>query len=250
MTIKLQHTPDESSYSLKFGEEVRSVPVEGGASRCRRDQLGSTGVIQVTWTLDQNEFASFRQTYHALRAGSWPFLIDLLNEAGNLQEYVANFVPGSIRLQRTSGRTYTVGAKLEIKFSDPTVPYVAKLPIPPDKMSYSVLFGNEVLSVVHEGGAPRYRRTKVGAPYKIPVTWTVERAGLLTLMDFYKGTKNGSLPFDIDLLVEEETLTECKARFEPGTFELKSVQGHTFVLGADLEVLIPTVDEEAMAELQ
>lgn len=112
---RLNLPPDQTGYSVTDGNEVLSAKLDGGASRFRRDILGSTSNVTVQWSVGPQEYKYLRSFYKAfLSSGSKPFSIELIVDEADLTEHKAYFVPGSMRLQSQSGLQYVVAAQLEI----------------------------------------------------------------------------------------------------------------------------------------
>ena len=107
--------PDQASYAVTDGEEVISVSLDGGSSRFRRDILRSPFLVNVKWTLSQDEYNYIRAFYKTgVESGSSPFLIQLLIDSGELEEYEAHFVPNSFKLSSVKATSYTVTSQLEV----------------------------------------------------------------------------------------------------------------------------------------
>lgn len=117
---KFVYIPDSSGYSVQdAAADVIAIQLDGGASRYRRDRIGSNSTVSVRWTFDPDEYRYFRAFYRFLtEKGAQPFLIDLVLDTQFPQEHVAHFVPGSVRLQEQRGHAYFVTAELEV---EPTV---------------------------------------------------------------------------------------------------------------------------------
>lgn len=114
---KLYLVPDADGYSSADGEETVGTRLQGGAGRYRRDQLGATKSVNVTWTMNPEQYAYWRAFYATVTAsGSLAFLCDLLSEDGNgPTEQICNFVPGSINMPSQRGLTYVQTAQLEVR---------------------------------------------------------------------------------------------------------------------------------------
>ena len=124
-----------------------------------------------------------------------------------------------------------------------------KLVIPPDQASYAVTDGTEVIRVQLQGGAGRYRRDILNSSRTVNVTWTLSPNEYKYIRSFYKvSVYDTSAPFLIDLYLDEPTLTEHQARFLPGTMQLQSQSGLTFVVTAQLEVTPLPFDYSADAD--
>ena len=107
----------------------------------------------------------------------------------------------------------------------------------PDNSSYSVTDGKEVIAVQLDGGAARYRRDILNSTRKVSVQWVTDREGYQYIRSFYRSvTVSGSIPFEIDLVLDMPTLTTHQAHFVPGSMILQSQRGLSYIVGAELEV--------------
>lgn len=123
---------------------------------------------------------------------------------------------------------------------------LTKFVLPPDNSSYSVTDGMETIATQLDGGASRYRRDVLGATSKVMVAWTVGPDEYKYIRSFYRGiTASGSLPFEIDLLLDEPELTPHKAYFRPGSLSLNGQKGYTYYVSAELEVYPAPVSPNA-----
>jgi len=112
---KLIVSPDRASYSVTDGTEVLRVELDGGAGRYRRDILGASYTVDVSWILRTTQYKYLRSFFTGiLGRGSSPFLIDLIIDSSDLREYTAHFVPDSMKLTAQEGEAYFVSAKLEV----------------------------------------------------------------------------------------------------------------------------------------
>lgn len=112
---KLIIPPDNSSYTVADGKEVVSTVLDGGAARYRRDILGATSTVSVTWILGRDEYKYLRSFYRGVtQKGALPFLIDLVLDSFELTEHKAYFLPGSMQLTGQKGLTHWVSAQLEV----------------------------------------------------------------------------------------------------------------------------------------
>lgn len=118
--LKFPFVPDSSGYSVEdAAADVIAVKLDGGASRYRRDRIGSNSKVSVRWTFDPEEYRYFRAFYRLLTdKGAKPFLVDLVLDTEFPEEHTAHFVPGTVRLQEQKGHGYFVTAELEV---EPTV---------------------------------------------------------------------------------------------------------------------------------
>lgn len=107
--------PDNSQYSVTDGKEVVATQLDGGAARYRRDIIGATSSVNVTWILGTNDYKYLRSFYRGItEKGAKPFLIDLILDEFELTEYKAYFIPGSLQLTQQKGLAYWISAQLEV----------------------------------------------------------------------------------------------------------------------------------------
>lgn len=115
----------------------------------------------------------------------------------------------------------------------------------PDSDSYSQQEGVEVIGVELDGGGGRYRLDKIGATRKVSVTWTLNPNQYKYWRAFWNtSTKRGALPFLCDLVGEDGLGPwQYVCQFIPGSVQLPSQRGLTYVQAAQLEVKPRPVDE-------
>jgi hypothetical protein len=114
---------------------------------------------------------------------------------------------------------------------------LSKLRLAPDSSSYSVTDGKEVVSVALDGGAGRYRHDILGASSVVSVQWICDRNEYRYLRTFYSEiVDKGSLPFAIDLILDDPLPVEHKAYFIPGSMTLTGQRGLSYYVTAQLEV--------------
>lgn len=120
---------------------------------------------------------------------------------------------------------------------------LSKFILPPDNSQYSVADGKEVVATQLDGGAARYRRDILGATSTVNVAWILGTNDYKYMRSFYRAlTLKGAKPFLIDLILDEPTLTEHKAYFVPGSFQLTGQKGLTYWVSAQLEVYPAEID--------
>ena len=113
--------PDNSQYSVTDGKEVVATQLDGGAARYRRDIIGATSTVNVSWVLGREEYLYLRSFYRAITGkGASPFLIELVLDEYELTEHKAYFIPGSMQLTAQKGLTHWVSAQLEVYPKEPT----------------------------------------------------------------------------------------------------------------------------------
>lgn len=107
--------PDNSAYSVTDGKEVVATQLDGGAARYRRDIIGATSTVNVSWILGREEYLYLRSFYRGITGkGAMPFLIDLILDSYELTEHKVYFIPGSMQLTQQKGLTHWVSAQLEV----------------------------------------------------------------------------------------------------------------------------------------
>jgi hypothetical protein len=115
LMIKLSLPPTQASYKVTDGDEVIANKLDGGASRYRRDILGSTSIVVVQWNCHVYELNYIRAFFRSItKHGSEPFLVDLVLNSVNLTEHTAYFIPGTMQLTCLGGPNYAVSAQLEV----------------------------------------------------------------------------------------------------------------------------------------
>jgi hypothetical protein len=113
-----------------------------------------------------------------------------------------------------------------------------KLMLTPIASGYAATPGNEVASVTLDGGASRSRRIQLGAHSIVNVSWVTGEDGYRYLTAFFNTiTGKGALPFLMDLLLDNPSLTTHICKFVPNTFKpISSVTARRFTASAQLEV--------------
>jgi hypothetical protein len=114
------------------------------------------------------------------------------------------------------------------------------LTLTPTSSGYTSKDVASTLSVQYDGGAGLYRSGKAGNPNIVGVTWNLGPADYRTLTAFYNTIlNNGTKSFLINLIIDSvyTVQTQHTVKFVPQTFKLNSVQGHTYQVSAELEVI-------------
>jgi len=119
--VKFVIPPDSSSYAVSDGVEVASIKLDGGSSRYRKDILGATSTVDVSWVMGEVEYKYLRSFFRGITGkGATPFLIDLILDEDFLTEHKVYFIPNSMQLSAQSGRTFWVSAQLEVTPNEDT----------------------------------------------------------------------------------------------------------------------------------
>lgn len=112
------------------------------------------------------------------------------------------------------------------------------LPLPPDQNSYQVQDGQTTIAVKLDGGGSRVRSDQLGAAFTITCQWTLNLKNFNYIRAFYRTSVNfGALPFFLALMLDSGGMQTYLCRFMPGTFNLVSQSGATWVVGATLEAM-------------
>jgi hypothetical protein len=120
-----------------------------------------------------------------------------------------------------------------------------KFLIPPESEGYSVSYGEEVIRTQLEGGQGRYRSDIFNASRIVECSWKLNAEQFDYAGAFYRAVaKYGSVPFEIDLIVDSPQLLERTVNIVPGSWQLTGQQGLGYFLKATLEVH-PTVLPES-----
>lgn len=123
---------------------------------------------------------------------------------------------------------------------------MALLTLVPSQEGYSFSDRPMVNSVDLQGGLSRVRRDLLQANGDATVQWRCNKARYEALRAFYRATtENGSVPFELDLIVDDPDLTRHTVNWMPGTFQLAEMDGATYVVTAELEVKTLTPDTVA-----
>lgn len=97
--------------------------------------------------------------------------------------------------------------------------------------------GTEVLAAELDGGKPRLRLDILNASSRVSVSWKFNKADYNYFWAFFRTTLvRGSLPFELDLVMEGSGMQERTVQFVPGTVQLGQKDGDVHVINADLYV--------------
>ena len=115
---------------------------------------------------------------------------------------------------------------------------IPTLALIPDSSGFSANVGDGVLSVKLNGGASRYRRSYIGSTYSVSCSWILNRDQYNYIKAFFRTACNeGSTPFYVKMIFEDDVLKPYKAYWKPQTFSLSSIEaGEVFTVSAELEV--------------
>lgn len=115
-----------------------------------------------------------------------------------------------------------------------------KFPIPPDSTDYVLQNGEEVIEIEVEGGKARRRRDYLSKPSSLRVFWIFEQAEYQYFKAFFNSSlKKGSLPFLMDLIVDNPYLQEHTVSIKSGSLTMSDPLGLSIRVEAELEVQLP-----------
>ena len=121
---------------------------------------------------------------------------------------------------------------------------LTKFPFPPDQASYVLTDGSAVVSTTLDGGSARYRLDLLDVANTIVVQWTFDPIKYQYWKAFYDTIiVKGSLPFALDLYMDQAVLTTHEVHIVPGTLTLASQSGLTFVVGCTIEAIPLPIDD-------
>lgn len=122
-----------------------------------------------------------------------------------------------------------------------------KLILPPEQSGYAVSATKDVITVELGGGFSRSRKDIVNSASIIDCRWTLNLEEYQYFRAFFNiVTKKGTLPFLIDLLLDQPYLEEYEAKFVPDSVRMSDPFGLSRVCTAQLEVI--PLDPEEMGE--
>lgn len=113
---KLMLVPDANGYQSTEGNSAIYVALAGGAGRARLDKIGAAKTVEVSWTMNPDQYQYWRAFWRtAVKEGTLAFLCDLLSEDGSgATEHECRFIPGSVVMPSQYGLVYVQKAQLEV----------------------------------------------------------------------------------------------------------------------------------------
>lgn len=119
-----------------------------------------------------------------------------------------------------------------------------KLVLRPEQSSYAVTPGSSIVETQLDGGKSRRRTDIVNSASVVDVSWFLNQSQYQYIQSFFnRATAKGATPFLIDLILSQPSLEEFEATFVADSFVLDGVQGLSFEVSAQLEV-VPIRDDE------
>ncbi|MCH7309624.1 hypothetical protein MMO38_16025 [Acinetobacter sp. NIPH 1852] len=115
---KLDLCPLQSSYSVKYGTSVERIALRGGFGRYIQTKNAKKHLVDVAFTLREDDFTYFRAFYLNWQLNPLPFLMPLIIEDSAFREYIAQFVPDSFSFNELSGKIFKVSVQLVVVTSE------------------------------------------------------------------------------------------------------------------------------------
>lgn len=115
---KLDLCPLQESYSVKYGTSVERIALRGGFGRYVQTKNAKKHLVDVSFTLRENDFIYFRAFYLNWQLNPLPFLMSLVIEDSDFREYIAQFVPESFSFNELRGKIFKVSAQLIVVTSE------------------------------------------------------------------------------------------------------------------------------------
>ena len=125
-----------------------------------------------------------------------------------------------------------------------------KLPFPPQSDSYQLTNGSDSVEVQVEGGRSRKRRDYSSKPFELNVSWVLDQGEYQYFKSFYNtAIAKGSLPFLVDLIIDNPFLEEYAAHIKADTLVTSDPKGLAIFVTAKLEILPRTTTDFDFAVL-
>lgn len=115
---KLDLCPLQESYSVKYGTSVERIAFRGGFGRYIQTKNAKKHLVDVSFTLREDDFIYFRAFYLNWQLNPLPFLMSLIIEDSEFREYIAQFVPESFSFNELSGKIFKVSAQIVVVTSE------------------------------------------------------------------------------------------------------------------------------------
>jgi len=115
---KLDLCPLQSSYSVKYGTSVERIALKGGFGRYVQTKNAKKHLVDVSFTLREDDFIYFRAFYLNWQLNPLPFLMSLIIEDSEFREYIAQFVPESFSFNELKGNIFKVSAQIVVVTSE------------------------------------------------------------------------------------------------------------------------------------
>lgn len=111
---KLDLCPIQESYSVKYGASIERIELRGGFGRYVQTKNAKKHLVDVEFTLREDDFIYFRAFFLNWQLNPLSFLMSLIIEDSEYGEYIAQFVPDSFAFNELSGLVFKVSAQLVV----------------------------------------------------------------------------------------------------------------------------------------
>ena len=112
---KLPLRPEKSSYSFNHAINTITTNFTEGLTHSRTSYKNNVYTVQVEWHFSAEEYAYFQAFYQLYTAyGINPFLIDLIIDESEVQEFTVKFVPDTLEISEPGQYAFIVNAELEV----------------------------------------------------------------------------------------------------------------------------------------
>lgn len=112
---KLGICVQQSGYSAKLGDDTDMINLGGGLGRTYIATKRNAHNVNVNWVLTELQFQSLMAFWRLYQYSPDPFLIDLIIDSPELEEFQALFIPNTFNLDEKNGLTFKVSAQLQVK---------------------------------------------------------------------------------------------------------------------------------------
>ena len=117
-----------------------------------------------------------------------------------------------------------------------------KIPFIPLQEGYSSVLNESVTGFRTAGGPARLRKSLLGSVTVVNVEWALDQNEYARLVWMIENQlADGTVPFLIDLVLDDSSLSTYTAQIEQSTFVLNEVEGLRYSVGATLLVTRPPV---------
>lgn len=111
---KLDLCPLQASYTVRYGTSVERIALRGGFGRYVQTKNAKKHLVDLAFTLREDDFIYFRAFYLNWQLNPLPFLMSLIIEDSEFREYIAQFVPESFLFNQLKSTVYSVSAQVVV----------------------------------------------------------------------------------------------------------------------------------------
>ncbi|MEX5367812.1 hypothetical protein WCE00_12715 [Acinetobacter haemolyticus] len=212
---KLDLCPLQESYSVKYGTSVERIALRGGFGRYIQTKNAKKHLVDVSFTLREDDFIYFRAFYLNWQLNPLPFLMSLIIEDSEFREYITQFVPDSFSFNELSGKIFKVSAQLVVVTSEVQILTSKPYPTSCDESgNYSI----NIVDVVMRELIIAHESHDESGSYSIGI----EDVSMREILNTYNtGTESGNYSIDIDSVSMRELLVSQNAGTETGSYSVE-----------------------------